>query len=179
MLFFPLQIPCLPLDQVHTKAHSQCKNGGGNWFRHSLYFANGWLQRYCNEAIRTIVQWIGPKSEKVADINLWAFRHYIGRGFISIVHCVLFQEKCVVFRFSWKWPAMRMTGKLFALSRPLVTEVCRAESGQHPVSSGENLSPGQEMRQTAVMSQVRFKYFTKEILYFLDEMRIFIVIQSS
>lgn len=62
---------------------------------------------------------------------------------------------------------MRMTGKLSALSRPLVTEVCRAESGQHRVSSGENLSPGQEMRQqTAVMSQVRFKYFTKEILYF-------------
>ena len=73
---------------------------------------------------------------------------------------------------------MRMTGRLSAQCPPLVTEDCPAECGQPQACSEEN--PGQEMIRTAVMSQVRLKYFTEEILniVFLDEMRNFIVIQS-
>ena len=105
------------------------------------------------------------KIWKSCGYQLMGFQTLHWRRFYRCPLCFI-SSKIVVFRFSWKWPAMRMTGRLSAQCRPLVTAFCRAESGQPPASSGANLRPRQETRLTAVMSQVRLKYFTKNILYF-------------
>ena len=106
------------------------------------------------------------KIWKSCGYQLMGFQTLHWRRFYLCSLCFISSRINVVFRFSWKWPATRMTGRLSARCRPLVTEVCPAECGQPPACSGDNLRPRQEMRLTAVMSQVRLEYFSKDILYF-------------
>ena len=101
------------------------------------------------------------KIWKSCGYQLMGFQTLHWRRFYLWSLCFISSKIDAVFRFSWKWPAMRMTARLSAQCRPLVTEVCPAECGQPPACSGDNQR--QEMSPTAVMSQVRLKYFTKEI----------------